>query len=200
MNAAEYFIHGHGKRSIQTKPTDDLKYFRARLHEALDDFKNLYSKDLPHDEGMTRRNAETHAKYHCLQVDLGIPGPNDRTYFVHFYYRKVLGCINNTLRKRSTFRRHPSNNRKIDALIEHLGRDDPDVKAFLIAERHLRKINENSPCVTLEFQTAYSKLSLPNAEQPCWLHRANTSEPFWTIFGIGFQCQCLNATHFIMTV
>jgi hypothetical protein len=47
------------------------------------------------------------------------------------------------------------------------------VKAFLTAEKHLRKLNEKSPCVRLEFQRAYSKLSLPNAEQPYWLHRAN---------------------------
>jgi hypothetical protein len=122
---------------------------------------------------MTRRNAETHAKYHCLQLDLGIPGPSNRTYSVHFYYGKVLGCINNTLKKRAVFRKHPSDNRKIDALIEHLGKDDPDVKAFLTAEKHLKKLNEKSPCVTLGFQTAYSNLSLPNAEQPHWLHRAN---------------------------
>ncbi len=77
MNAAEDFIHRDDKRLIQTKPTDSLKYFRVRLQEALDDFKNLYSKDLPHDEGMTRRNAETHAKYHCLQLDFGIPGPSN---------------------------------------------------------------------------------------------------------------------------
>ena len=139
----------------------------------MDDFKNLYSKDLPHDEGMTRRNAETHAKYHCLQLDLGIPGPSNRTYSVHFYYGKVLGCISNTLKKRAVFRKHPSDNRKIDALIEHLGKDDPDVKAFLTAKKHLRKLNEKSPCVKMEFQTAYSKLSLPNAEQPYWLHRSN---------------------------
>ncbi len=71
MNAAEDFIHKEGKRLIQTKPTDDLKYFRARLQEALDDFKNLYSKDLPHDEGMTRRNAETHAKTTVYRWTLG---------------------------------------------------------------------------------------------------------------------------------
>jgi hypothetical protein len=116
MNAAEDFIFRDGKRSIQTKPTENLKYYRARLHEALDDFKNLFSKDLPHDEGMSMRNAETHAKYHNLQLDLGIPGPNGRTYSVHFYYGKVLGCINNTLKKRADFRKHPSDNRKIDAL------------------------------------------------------------------------------------
>ncbi len=62
MNAAEDFIFRDAKRLIQTKPTEDLKYYRARLQEALDDFKNLYPKDLPHDEGMTKRNAETHAK------------------------------------------------------------------------------------------------------------------------------------------
>ncbi len=122
MKAAEDFIHRDGKRLIQTKPTDDLKDFRTRLQEALEDFKHLFSKDLPHDEGITRRNAETHARYHWLQLDLGIPGPSNRTYSVHFYYGKVLGCINNTLKKRAAFRKHPSDNRKIDALIEHLSR------------------------------------------------------------------------------
>ena len=122
---------------------------------------------------MTRRNAETHAKYHWLQLDLGIPGHSNRTYSVHFYYGKILGCINNTLKKREVFRKFPPDNKKINALIEHLGKNDPDVKAFLIAEKHVRKIKEKSPCVTLGFHTAYSQLSLPNAEQPLWLHRAN---------------------------
>ena len=90
MDVAEDFIHREGKRLIQTKPIDDLKYFRARLQEALDDFKNLYSKDLPPDEAMARRNAETHTSFRNLQMDLGIPGPNDRAYSVHFYYGKVL--------------------------------------------------------------------------------------------------------------
>ncbi len=35
------------------------------------------------------------------------------------------------------------------------------------------RLNEKSPCVTLGFQTAYSNLSLLNAEQPHCLHRAN---------------------------
>jgi hypothetical protein len=173
MNAAEDFIHRDGKRLIQTKPTEDLQVFRVRLQEALEDFKNLFSKDLPHDEGTTRRNAETHAKYLWLQLDLGIPGPSNRTYSVHFYYGKVLGCINNTLKKRAASRKHPSDNRKIEALIEHLGKDHPDVKDFLVSERHLRIINDKSPCVTLGFHTAYTQLSLPNAEQPPWLHRSN---------------------------
>jgi hypothetical protein len=173
MDEADYFILGHGKHLIQTKPIDELNYFRTRLQEALNDFKDLFPKDIPPDEAIALRNAETHANYHNLQMDLGIPGPNDRTYSVHFYYGKVLGCINNTLRKRAAFRKHPSDRWKINALIEHLGRDDPDVKTFLTAERHLRKLNEKAPCVKMEFQTAYSKLSLPNAEQPYWLHRAN---------------------------
>ena len=131
MDAADYFVLGHCKHLIQTKASDELNYFRKRLAEAQDDFKNLFPKDLPPDEAMTRRNAETHANYHNLQLDLGIPGPNDRKFFVHFYYGKVLGCINNTLRKRAVFRKHPSDNRKINALIEHLGNNDPDVKTFL---------------------------------------------------------------------
>ena len=173
MDAAEFFIHGMGKHLIQTKPVDELNYFKKRLAEAQDDFKNLFPKDLPPDEAMARRNAETHTSFHNLQMDLGIPGPNDRVYSVHFYYGKVLGCINNVLRKRANFHKRPTDNRQINALIKHLGKDDPEVKAFLTAEKHLRKLNEKSPCVTLEFQTAYSKLSLPNAEQPYWLHRSN---------------------------
>jgi hypothetical protein len=173
MEAAQEFILRDGKRLLQTKSTEDLKVFRTRLHEALEDFKNLFPRDLPHDEGTTRRNAEAHAKYQWLQLDLGIPGPSNRTYSVHFYYGKVLGCINNTLKKRADFRRFPPDNKKINALIKHLGNDDPDVKSFLLAENHLRKINEKSPCVIVAFQTAYSNLSLPNAEQPPWLHRAS---------------------------
>ena len=103
MDAAEFFIHGMGKHLIQTKPVDELNYFKKRLAEAQDDFKNLFPKDLPPDEAMARRNAETHTSFHNLQMDLGIPGPNDRVYSVHFYYGKVLGCINNVLRKRANF-------------------------------------------------------------------------------------------------
>jgi hypothetical protein len=173
MSAADAFILGNGKRSIQTKSTEMLKYYKESLLEALDDFKNLFPKDLQQDEGMSIRNAETHAKYHDLQLDLGIPGTNSRTYSVHFYYGKALGCINNTLRKRAVFRKFPPDNKKINALIKHLGKDDPDVEAFLISERHLRKIIDKSPCVTLGFHTAYTQLSFPNAEQPPWLHRSN---------------------------
>ncbi len=173
MNAADDFIHSDGKRFIQTKSTEELQLFRTRVQEAQEDFKSLFPKDLPHDEGIARRDAEAHAKYHWLQLDLGIPEPSNRTYSVHFYYGKVLGCINNILKKRADFRKYPPDNRKIKALMEHLGKDHPDVKVFLTAERHLRKINEKSPCVTLGFQTAYVNLSLPNAELPPWLHRAN---------------------------
>ncbi len=80
-----------------------------------------------------------------------------------------MGCINNVLRKRANFRKHPSDNRKIDALIEHLGENDSAVSAFLTAEKNLRKINEQSSCVIVRFQEAYSKLCEPNAEQ----HRFN---------------------------
>jgi hypothetical protein len=173
MNEAENFVHGMGKHLIQTKSVDELNYFKKRLAEAQDDFKNLFPKDLPPDEGMSRRNAEKYINYHNLQLDLGIPGPNDRIYSVHFYYGQVLGCINNVLRKCANFRKHPSDNRKINALIEHLGGNDSDVSVFLTAEKNLKKINERSPCVTLRFQEAYSKLCQPNAEQPYWFHRSN---------------------------
>ena len=172
INEAEYWFHGMGQHLIQTKPVDELNYLRRRLTEAQDDFKNLFPKDLPPHEAMSIRNAETHGKYRNLQLDLGIPGTSDRVYSIHFYYGKIVGGINNVLRKRAGFRKHPSDDRKINALIEHLGKNDPDTKAFLIAEKHLRKLNERSPCVTLEFHAAYSKLSLPNAEKPFWLHRA----------------------------
>ncbi len=173
IEEAESFVQGMGKLIIQTKSVDELNYFRRRLSEAQDDFKNLFPKDLPPDEGMSRRNAEPHINYHNLHLDLGIPGPNDRIYSLHFYYGKVLGCINNVLRKRANFRRHPSDHRKIDALIEHLGKNDSDVAVFLTADKNLRKINERSPCVLVRFQDAYSKLSQPNAEKPYWLHRCN---------------------------
>ena len=172
IDEAEYWYHGMGQHLIQTKSVDELNYLRRRLTEAQDDFKNLFQKDLPPHEAMLRRNDETHGKYRNLQLDLGIPGTSDRVYSIHFYYGKIVGGINNVLRKRANFRKHPSDDRKIDALIEHLGKNDPDTKAFLVAEKHLRKLNERSPCVTLEFHAAYSKLSLPNAEKPFWLHRA----------------------------
>jgi hypothetical protein len=121
----------------------------------------------------SKRNDEKHASYHNLQLDLGIPGPDERTYSVHFYFGKVLGCINNTLKKRANFRRHPSDNKKINGLIDHLGRNESSVVAFLAAERNLRKMEERSPCVILKFQEAYSLLCQPNAAQPYWLHRSN---------------------------
>jgi hypothetical protein len=173
MVEAENFVHGQGKHLIQTKSVDELNYFRKSLVEAQEDFKNLFPKDLSPDEGMSIRNAERHISYHNLQLDLGIPGPDDRIHSLHFYYGKVLGCINNVLKKRANFRKHPSDNRKIEALIEHLGKNDSDVLVFLTAEKNLRKINERSPCVVLKFQEAYSKLCQRNAEQPYWLHRSN---------------------------
>ena len=53
IDEADEFIHGKGKHLIQTKSADDLNYFRNRLTEALEDFKNLFPKDLLPDEGMS---------------------------------------------------------------------------------------------------------------------------------------------------
>ncbi len=170
IDEAEEFIDGKGKYLIQTKSVDDLNYFRSRLTEALDDFKNLFPKDLAPDECMARKDKESHDGYHNLRLDLGIPGPDERTCSVHFYYGKVLGCINNTLAKRAKFRKHPSDNRKINGFIRHLGNNESSVVAFLSAERYLRKMEERSLCVILKFQEAYSLLCQPNAVQPYWLH------------------------------
>jgi hypothetical protein len=173
IDEADEFIHGKGKYLIKTKSVDDLNYFRSRLTEELEDFKNLFPKDLPPDECMSRKDKENHDGYHNLRLDLGIPGPDERTCSVHFYYGKVLGCINNTLQKRANFRKHPSDNRKINGFIKHLGKNESSVVAFLSAERNLRKMEERSPCVVLKFQEAYSLLCQPNAVQPYWLHRSN---------------------------
>jgi hypothetical protein len=151
-----------------------VKYrYRDRDKASLEDVKNLFPKDLPPDEGMSRRNAEKHISYHNLQLDLGIRGPADREHSVHFYYGKVLGSINNTLKKRASFRKHPFDNKKIEAFMEHLGRNEASVLAFLGAERNLRKMNERSPCVIQSFQQCYSLACQPNAVQPYWLHRSN---------------------------
>jgi hypothetical protein len=160
IDEADEFVHGKGKYLIQTKSVDDLNYFRSRLTEALEDFKNLFPKDLPPNE---RKNNETHDGYHNLRLDLGVPGPEERTCSVHFYYGKVLGCINNTLQKRANFRKHPSDNRKINSFIKHLWENEPSVVEFLAAERNLRKMEERSPCVVLKFQEAYTLLCQPNA-------------------------------------
>jgi hypothetical protein len=108
IDKAEYFVQGMGRHLIQTKSADELNYLRNRLSEAQEDFKNLFPKDLPPDEGMALRDAERHINYLNLQLDLGIPGPKDRKYSIHFYYGKILGAINNTLKKRANFRKHPS--------------------------------------------------------------------------------------------
>jgi hypothetical protein len=47
MDEAEFFVQNKGRHLIQTKSTDELNYFRKRLVEALEDFKNLFHKDLP---------------------------------------------------------------------------------------------------------------------------------------------------------
>ncbi len=110
IDEADEFVKAKGKYFIQTKSVDDLNYFRSRLTEALKDFKNLFPKDLPPDECISRKDSEIHERYHNLRLDLGIPGPDERTCSVHFYYGKFLGCINNTLTKRARFRKHPSDN------------------------------------------------------------------------------------------
>jgi hypothetical protein len=84
IDEVDEFIHEKGKYLTQTKSVDDLNYFRSRLTEAWEDFKNLFPKDLLPDEGMSRRNNENHDSYHNLQLDLGIPGPDERTSSVHF--------------------------------------------------------------------------------------------------------------------
>jgi hypothetical protein len=173
IDEADEFVHGKGKYLIQTKSVDDLNYFRSRRTEAFEDFKNLFPKDLPPDECMSRKDKETHDGYHNLRLDLGIPDPDERTRSVHFYYGKVLGCINNTLQKRAKFQKHPSDYKKINSFIKYLGENEPSVVTFLSAERNLQKMEERSLCVILKFQEAYWLLCQPNAVQPYWLHRSN---------------------------
>jgi hypothetical protein len=172
IEEADEFIKTKGKYVIQTKSVDDLNYFRSRLTEALDDFKNLFPKDLPPAECAQRKDSETHEGYHNLRLDLGIPNADGRTCSVHFYYGKVLGCINNTLQKRARFRKHPSDNWKIDDFINHLGKNNETVIQFLKSEKNLRMMEERAPCVISEFEAAYSNLRQPNAELPYWLHRS----------------------------
>jgi hypothetical protein len=172
IEEADDFIKTKGKYAIQSKSVDDLNYFRIRVKEALDDFKNLFPKDLPPDECVQRKDSETHESYHNLRLDLGIPHEDGRTCSVHFYYGKVLGCINNTLSKRASFRKHHSDNWKINNFINHLGLDSQTVSQFLKNEKHLRMMDERAPCVIQEFEVAYSNLCQPNAEQPHWLHRS----------------------------
>jgi hypothetical protein len=151
IDEADEFVKQKGKYFIQTKSVDDLNYYRGRLTEALDDFKSLFPKDLPPAECASRKDSETHESYHNLRLDLGIPGSDERTCSVHFYYGKVLGCINNTLQKRARFRKHHSDEWKIDAFIKHLGKNEETVVAFLGAERNLRKMEERSSCVVEKF-------------------------------------------------
>jgi myosin heavy subunit len=99
IHEADEFVKIMGKNLIQSKSVDDLNYFRGRLTEALDDFKNLFPKDLTGAECAKMKDEEVHEAYHNLRLDLEIPGINERTCSVHFYYGKVLGCINNTLNK-----------------------------------------------------------------------------------------------------
>jgi hypothetical protein len=172
IEEADEFIKLKGKYLIQNKSVDDLNYFRSRLTEALKDFKNLFPKDLPPADCASKKDSETHEGYHNLRLDLGIPGSDERTCSVHFYYGEVLGCINNTLQRRARFRKHPSDNCKIDDFIKHLGKIDETVVEFLRAEGNLRKMDERSPCVIKKFEGAYSNLRQPNAVQPYWLHRS----------------------------
>jgi hypothetical protein len=172
IEEASDFIKVKGKRFVQTKSVDELNYFRTRLTEALDDFKNLVPRDLPPDECMTRKDNEAHDNYQNLRMDLGIPGREERTRSVHFYYDKVLNCINNTLAKRANFRKHHSDNWKINALIRHLGQNQATVVEFIGAERNMQKMEEKSPCVTRKFDEAYLALCQPNAVQPYWIHRS----------------------------
>jgi hypothetical protein len=171
IDEADDFIQTKGKYLIGSKSVDELNYFRIRLTEALEDFKNLH-KDLPPAECMQRKDSEPHESYHNLRLDLGIPNEDGRTCSVHFYYGKVLGCINNTLSKRARFRKHPSDHWKINDFINHLGKDSETVIQFLNNEKNLRLMDERAPCVIKEFETAYINLRQPNAEQPHWLHRS----------------------------
>jgi hypothetical protein len=173
IDEAEFFVQGIAKHWLQTKSVDDLNYLRSRLSEALEDFKNLFPKDLPMEKGIILRDSEKHLNYRTLQIDIGIPDAGERRHSVHFYYGKILGAINNILRKRANFRKQPQDQRRITAYCEHLGYSEPSVVAFLGAERNLKRINERSPCVTQQFEEVYSLACQRNAVQPHWLHRSN---------------------------
>ncbi len=84
IEEARDYIKEKGKLFLQTKSVDDLNYFRSRLTEALEDFKNLFPNDLHPDECRSKKDNETHDNYHNLRLDLGIPGPEERTCSVHF--------------------------------------------------------------------------------------------------------------------
>jgi hypothetical protein len=172
IEEAEEFFQTKGQFVIRSKSVDDLNYFRSRLTEAQEDFKNLFPKDLPPAECIQRKDNETHESYRNLRLDLGIPDADGRTCSVHFYYGKALGCINNTLSKRAKFRKHPADNWKIEKYINHLGKDSEIVIQFLENEKNLRLMENRSPTVIDEFEVAYSNLRQPNAEQPHWLHRS----------------------------
>jgi hypothetical protein len=172
IDEADDFVKTKGKSIIQAKSVDDLNYYRSRLTEALEDFKNLFPKDLTGSECAKMKDSEIHEAYHNLRLDLGIPGLDERTCSVHFYYGKVLGCINNTLQRRATFRKHPSDNWKIDQFINHLGKNEETVVQFLKSEANLRMMDDRAPSVIKQFEAAYLSLRQPNAELPYWLHRS----------------------------
>jgi hypothetical protein len=172
IDDAELFIQTFGKKFLQTRSVDELNYFRSRLFEAQEDFKNLFPKDLPMEQGILQRDSEQHLNYSNLQIDLEIPRSHARRYSLHFYYGKLLGAINNILRKRASFRKHPQDQKRIAAFCAHLGNGDPLVVSFLGAERNLKRINERSPCVTEQFDDLYKLACQRNAVQPHWLHRS----------------------------
>ena len=127
------------------------------------------------EQSILRRDSEQHPNYASLQEDLGMPHSHARRYSIHFYYGKLLGAINNILRKRASFRRHPQDQKKIAAFCAHLGSGDPSVVSFLGAERNMKRLNERSPCVTQQFEQNYTIACQRNAVHPLstlWLHRS----------------------------
>ncbi len=60
IDEADDFVKTKGKSIIQTKSVNDLNYYRSRLTEALEDFKNLFPKDLTGTECAKMKDGEIH--------------------------------------------------------------------------------------------------------------------------------------------
>jgi hypothetical protein len=129
----------------------------GHLQRAADDFRTLFSTDMPPEVGIKKRNEEKHIRFLALQMELMIPTiEKGRKFALKFYYGKLLNAIR-VLRVRERFRIMPNDKRKLNPIFNSLGAITLMLKHFW-----LLKITRNTLISRRRgLKRCFTRISLP---------------------------------------
>ena len=162
------YVTGPVRITLITKTKAELDRLMVTLQRAADDFRTLFSTDMPPEIGIKKRNEEKHPRFVALQLELMIPTiETGRKFALKFYYGKLLNAIRDILRVRERFRIIPNDSRKIESYIQFLGRNHVDVEAFRTAENNTKHIDQQTERLKEVFHGEFLKAHGPT--RPYWL-------------------------------